>query len=157
MNIYFVFFLYHLKSVTNQMNIFILTFFIIPIIPLNNFYIIKLLLVLLKKEFKLYFFCYIVLLSVSLKQIIMVSLIFYNLKETNIYIFFSFNRNQNFIKKTPFIIFKRQRNKKSGKTGTSARLFASVLISLASFLVKTTISTKTMVFCMKGVMTALIC
>jgi len=38
-----------------------------------------------------------------------------NLKATNIYIF-SFNQNQNVIKKTSFIIFKRECNKKSGKT-----------------------------------------
>jgi len=36
----------------------------------------------------------------------MVSFVCYNLKATNIYIF-SFNQNQNFIKKTSFIIFKR--------------------------------------------------
>jgi len=46
----------------------------------------------------------------------MISLICYNLKATNIYIF-SFNQNQNIVN-TPFIIFKRYRNKKNGKTST---------------------------------------
>ena len=55
----------------------------------------------------------------------MISLICYNLKATNIYIF-SFDQNQNFIKKTSFIIFKRQHNKKRENGHVSSPLFASV-------------------------------
>jgi len=50
----------------------------------------------------------------------MISLVCYNLKTTNIYIF-SFNPNQNFIKKT-VNNFQTLAHKKSGKTGS---LFAS--------------------------------
>jgi len=53
----------------------------------------------------------------------MISLVCYNLKATNIYIF-SFNPNQNFIKKTTLTIFKRWCNKKSRKTGAWVPVFS---------------------------------
>jgi len=82
MNIYFfVFFSLSFKK-CNKLDEYIYTyFFIIPIIPLNNFFYNKIVGV-IKKNLDY------ILLSLSLKYIIMVGLNFYNLKAINIYIFF---------------------------------------------------------------------
>jgi len=77
----------------NKLNEYFYNYFlIIPMIPSDNFFYNC---GVIKKKNLYYIF---VILLVSLKKLIIVSLLYYNLKTTNIYIF-SFHQYQNFIKR----------------------------------------------------------